>query len=100
MHDTELETKLFRILLSVLHQTVRHAHSLSNTEIKKKINSPLYLSFLLKFESNKKNNFVLANNLRYLKVATNPAGMNFPDLANLDPITPDRTNDVTEMIGK
>lgn len=32
--------------------------------------------------------------LNYLRVATSPAGINFPVFTNLEPITPDNTSDV------
>ena len=80
---------------SLFHQLVRHAHSLGNTERKKNkpnINSinlymirPLEEKVVDKFHKELRSD---------LKPATRPAGINFPVLINLVPITPDKTNDV------
>ena len=43
-------------------------------------------------------NFNISKLVYYLRVATSPAGINFPVFTNLEPITPDNTNDVTAKI--
>jgi len=65
---------------------------LSNTEIKKRETNSQYCKNKFTFKSPR---LTGKSFLNYLRVATSPAGINFPVFTNLEPITPDNTIDVT-----